>query len=108
LGEDLHLPIFERPGLVFACKTTSPGYAITDPKTEFRTEIPYYVFLLWAFLTAAWAASLLCTLAAAAGAFSLCFTREVFEEVPQIRSTPHAPGGTPRLAEMRAAGPTRS
>ena len=37
------LPIFERPGFAFACKTPSPGYAITDPKTEFPTEIPYYV-----------------------------------------------------------------
>ena len=36
------LPIFERPGFVFARERTSPGYAMSNPETGFRTEIPYY------------------------------------------------------------------
>ena len=37
-----YLPTFEREGFEFAREVTSPGYALIDPETDSRTEMPFY------------------------------------------------------------------
>lgn len=37
-----YLPTFERPDFTFSEQVTSSGYAVVDPRTSTRTEIPYH------------------------------------------------------------------